>query len=51
MDTKTEERITKLYKRVKELEAEIDQKDEAIRALTGELIKKNVEPDYLVAVS
>ena len=47
MDTETEHLVKELAQQVAELKSEIVEKDEVIRALTGELIKKNQDPDYL----
>ena len=49
MDPATENLVQTLIEQVAELKSEIVEKDEVIRALTGELIKKNQDPDYLAA--
>lgn len=49
MDPETENLVKTLHRRIAELESDVAEKDEVIRALTGELIKKRIEPDYLPA--
>ena len=48
MDTETKELVADLTKQVEELKDQVSEKDVVIAVLTGELIKKRVDPDYLV---
>jgi len=50
MDVITEEPVKELHEQVADLLKKIAERDETIQALTGELIKKNTEVDYPVAV-
>jgi hypothetical protein len=49
MDKETEKLVEELHKKVADLEKRVSDKEIAITALTGELIKKNMDPNYLVA--
>ena len=50
MDTITEELVKELHEQIADLHKKVAERDATIRALTGELIKKNTEIDYPVAV-
>ena len=47
MDTETKELVAELAKQVDELKEQVSEKDAVITVLTGELIKKRMDPEYL----
>ncbi len=50
MNELDERHVKELHSKIAVLEQRVAERDETIQALTGELIKKNVEVDYPVAM-
>ena len=49
MDTETQELVASLAREIIELKEQVAEKDSVITIMTGELIKRNMDPDYLAA--
>ncbi len=50
MDAETKTLVKEQHEKITDLERKVARRDETIRALKGELIKKNIEADYPVDV-
>jgi len=47
MDEKDRNEVATLHRQIEELKGQVSEKDAVITVLTGELIKKRMDPEYL----